>query len=165
MGPWGAIIMSFFGSVFFVMAAMPHAELGIYFTSVGVFLAFAAQAWRAIRTQPASATSPGPRAERIIRWASVGEGIGIPVVAMALGNTGHADAILCGIALVVGLHLVPMAYAIPFRPFYLLAAALIGAAAVGFVLRPPLGSSVAGISAAAALWLASWAALRRSRPA
>lgn len=165
MGPWGAIIMSFFGSVFFALAVTPYASSGIYSVPVAIFAGAATGAWRIIRDRPAGATRPGARAERIIRWATIGEGIGIPLVAILLANTGHAGANLCGIALVVGLHFIPMAYAVPFRPFYPLAAALIVAAAIGFVLRQPLGSAVAGVGAAAGLWFASAAALRRSRAA
>lgn len=166
MGPWGAIIMSFFGSIFLALAMTPYPSRPVaYGIALAMFAAIAMGARRIIRDGPAGATLPSRRAERIIRWATIGEGVGIPAVAILLANTGHADANLCGIALVVGLHFVPMAYTIPFRPLYPLAAALVGAAVIGFALRQPLGSAVAGVGAAAGLWLASWAALRRSRVA
>lgn len=63
--------------------------------------------------------------------------------------------------LVVGLHFLPIAFVAGFRPFYVLGAALIVAATVGFVVGAPIGGEVAGLMAAEALWLASGIAIRR----
>jgi hypothetical protein len=64
-------------------------------------------------------------------------------------------------AIVVGLHFLPMAYAVPFRPFYLLGAALLAAGALGFVVTAPTGGEIAGFAGATALWIASALAIRR----
>ena len=164
MGPWGAIVMSFFGSVDLIWAAWPYAvRPAAYGVAFAAFFSVVIAARRRLRDTPALAMQPDARAQRIISRASIGEGVGVPLVAIALANTGHADAVLCGIGLVVGLHFVPMAYAIPFPSFYPPAAAIILAAIVGFALPQPTGSAVAGVGAAAALYLAAGAALRRSR--
>jgi hypothetical protein len=55
-----------------------------------------------------------------------------------------------------------MAYAIPFRPFYVLAVLLLLAAVSGMLLRQPNGSIIAGVTASLVLWVASGIALRRS---
>ncbi len=68
-------------------------------------------------------------------------------------------------ALVVGLHFLPMAWAIPFRPFAVLGGALLLAAAFGFGLAQPLGGAVAGFAAALALTAAALLALHRDRRA
>ena len=102
-----------------------------------------------------------PHADKVIMWSSIGEGIGIFIVVNVLGNLDRRDLILPGIATVVGLHFIPMAYAIPFHAFYAVAAALLIAATAGMLLRQPIGSEVAGIAAAVALWIASLTALRR----
>ena len=64
-------------------------------------------------------------------------------------------------ALVVGLHFLPIAFAARFGPFYALATALIIAAIAGFIIGTPMGGAVAGFMAAGALWLASGMAVRR----
>ena len=163
MGPWGAIIMSFFGGIFFTAATVLATgwKTPLLLIPFLVFAAFATLASRRIRRAPPGAFDPDARSGKIISWASIAEGVGIPVMAMALANTGHNDLVLPGIALVVGLHFVPIAYAIPFRPFYLLAALLILAAAAGMLLKQPTGSIMAGIAASLALWLASVFALSR----
>ena len=66
-------------------------------------------------------------------------------------------------ALVVGLHFLPIAFAAGFRPFYVLGAALIVAAVAGFIVGAPMGGEVAGFMAAGALWIASGIAIRRDR--
>lgn len=162
MGPWGGIIMGFFGSVDLIWALSPYTVRPIACAvAIAAFVVIATAARRRLRGEPAAVMRPDARAQRIIRWASIAEGVGIPLVATALANTGHGDAVLCGIGLVVGLHFLPMAYAIPFPSFYALAAAIVLAAAVGFALPQPLGSAVAGVGAAAALYIAAVAALRR----
>ncbi|MGC5749299.1 hypothetical protein J4P41_11795 [Gluconobacter sp. NFX36] len=64
-------------------------------------------------------------------------------------------------ALVVGCHFLPIAFAGGFRPFYVLRATLIVVATAGFLVGVPMGGEVAGLMAAGALWLASGIAIRR----
>lgn len=163
MGPWGALIMSFFGAGFFTWANVLAIGWRSPVLAVGpvVFIALAALAGSKIRRSADGAYAPSRKAGQIISWASAAEGVGIPIVALTLANTGHADATLPGIALVVGLHFIPMAWAIPFKPFFACAALLVCAAIVGFTLRQPVGSSVSGYVAAITLWGASIAAINR----
>ena len=166
MGPWGSIIMSFFGAVFLTAATVTAIGWKTPFLLIPclAFAAIATIASHRINRAPNGRFEPDARAERLIARSSIAEGILIPVVAMTLANTGHNDLVLPGIALVVGLHFLPMAYAIPSRPFYLLAAALILAAAAGMVLHQPAGSIIAALTASLALFLASAVALSRNPP-
>jgi hypothetical protein len=66
-------------------------------------------------------------------------------------------------ALVVGLHFLPIAYAASFRPFYRLATVLLLSAAIGFVIPAPVGGEIAGTSAALSLWFVSITAVSRER--
>jgi hypothetical protein len=163
MGPWGAIVMGFFGGVFFAAAAIKaegwHSLLLLI--PVFVFVAVAAVAARLIGRAAPGAYDTGAKAGKIIARASIAEGAGITLVALTLANIGRNDLVLPGIAVIVGLHFLPMAYAIPFRAFYIIAALLLAAAAVGFVLRQPEGSIVTGLAGALILWAASVLALRR----
>ena len=124
MGPWGALIMSFFGAGFFTWANVLAIGWRSPVLAVGpvMFIALAALAGSKIRRSADGAYAPSRKAGQIISWASAAEGVGIPIVALTLANTGHADATLPGVALVVGLHFIPMACAIPFKPFFACAA-------------------------------------------
>jgi len=161
MGSTGAIIMGFFAAIFCILGLGPV----IGWTNPLLLIPIAILAFIVIRVVALSrigtAKLATARAEKVITWSSIGEGIAIPIVATVLAALGHHDLILPGIAAVVGLHFLPMAYAIPFRAFYAVAIALLIAATIGILIRQPTGSEVAGLAAAAALWIASFAALRR----
>ena len=110
---------------------------------------------------PGVGIAPSERAGRVIMWSSIGEGVGLFVAANLVMNLHRPDLLLPAMALVVGLHFLPIAYAAPFQPFYILGGALILAAIAGFTLRGPAAGSVAGLAAAVALWTAATLAIRR----
>jgi hypothetical protein len=162
MGAWGAIIMSFFGAVF---AALTLA-FGLGWRGLMLALPFAvfaviALAAAAVIRRPGEGIAPSKQAERVILWSTMGEGVGLFVASNLVTNLGHREMLLPAMALVVGLHFLPMAYAIPFRPFYALGIALLAAAAFGFVVGQQVGGTVAGSAGAAALWVAAVLAVRR----
>lgn len=94
-------------------------------------------------------------------WSSIGEGVGLFPAANIVMNLHRPDLLLPSMALVVGLHFLPIAFAGNFRPFYALGTALIVAAILGFVIKAPTGGEVAGLMATGGLWLAAGMALRR----
>jgi hypothetical protein len=83
------------------------------------------------------------------------------VAANIVINLHRADLMLPAMALVVGLHFLPIARAASFRPFYLLGATLILAAMIGAIVSAPGGGAIAGMTAAMGLWIASILAVRR----
>lgn len=164
MGAWGALIMSFFGAVFASLTLywqwhMSGVALALPFLAF-ILIGFAAS--HVIR-MPGEGIKPSPQEERAIMWSSIGEGVGLFLAANIVLNLHRPDLLLPSMALVVGLHFLPIAFAAGFRPFYGLGAALIAAAMIGFVVGAPTGGEVAGIMAAGALWLASGLAIRRDR--
>jgi hypothetical protein len=166
MGASGAIIMGFFGALFAAMTL----SLQLHGTGVLLalpFLAFVAVAAAAAHTLrlPGEGVVRTERAVRIIRWSSIAEGIGIFLAANIAINLGHRDLLLPAIALVVGLHFLPMAWGIPYRPFLVLGIVLLLAAVAGFAAPQPLGGEVAGFAAALALTAAAILAIRRDRAA
>jgi hypothetical protein len=162
MGAWGAIIMSFFGAVFVALTMYWQWHLTgpalaaplIGFAAIGL-----AAAW--IIRLPGEAIVPSPAAERAIMWSSVGEGVGLFVAANLVVNLHQPWLMMPAVALVVGLHFLPIAYAASFRPFYLLGSVLIAAALVGIAVPAPLGGGIAGLAAGLALWVAAVGAVRR----
>ena len=162
MGAWGAIIMSFFGALFAALTlafqfGWTGLNLGLPF---GLFVIIALAAAAIIR-RPGEGIAPSERAERVIMWSSIGEGVGLFVAAQTVIGLGHREMLLPAMALVVGLHFLPMAYAVPFRPYYGLGFALLAASAAGFVLGGTMGGAVSGFAGAIALWVAALLALRR----
>ena len=162
MGAWGALIMSFFGAVFASLTLywqwhLSGVALKLPFLGF-ILIGFAAS--YVIRT-PGEGIKPSPKEEGAIMWSSIGEGVGLFLAANIVINLHRPDLLLPSMALVVGLHFLPIAFAAGFRPFYVLGTALVVAAIMGFVVGAPTGGEVAGFMGAAALWLASSIAVRR----
>ncbi len=162
MGSWGAIIMGFFGAVFVSLTLKLQflwtgIALGLPFLVFGLIVLAAV----AVIRRPGDSIRPTPRQDRILLWSSTGEGIGLFIAANLVINLGHPEMLLPAIALVVGLHFLPMGFGFPFRPYTLLGFALLTASALGFALAAPLGGAVAGFAAGLALWVASGLAVRR----
>jgi len=101
--------------------------------------------------------------ERAILWSTMGEGIGLFLASNIVINIHRPDLLLPSMALVVGLHFLPIAFVAGFRPFYVLGAGLIVAAVAGLLIGAPTGGEVAGFMAAGALWVASVIAIGRDR--
>ncbi len=64
-------------------------------------------------------------------WSSIAEGVAIFVMINVFDNIGLADRVTPGMAAIVALRFMPMAYAIPFRPFYWIGAAIMVFAVAG----------------------------------
>lgn len=154
--------MSFFGAVFASLTLywqwhLSGVALALPFLGF-ILIGFVAS--YVIRT-PGEGIKPSPKEERAIMWSSIGEGVGLFLAANIVINLHRPDLLLPSMALVVGLHFLPIAFAAGFRPFYVLGTALVGAAIIGFVVGAPTGGEVTGFMAAVALWLASGIAVRR----
>ncbi len=164
MGAWGASIMGFFGAVFASMTLCWQWHFdGIVLALPFLGFVLIGIAARHVIRLPGKGITPSPREDRAILWSSIGEGVGLFLAANIVMNLHRPDLLLPSMALVVGLHFLPIAFAAGFRPFYVLGMALIVAAIMGFVIEAPTGGEVAGFMAAVALWLASGMALRRDR--
>jgi hypothetical protein len=158
--------MSFFGAVFASLTlywerhvtgtalVLPFVVFGLIALAAGVLI-----------RRPGEGLKPTPKEERAIMWSSIGEGVGLFLASNIVTNLHRPDLLLPSMALVVGLHFLPIAHAARFRPYYLLGSALIVSALVGFVVGTPTGGELAGFMAAGALWLASIMAIRRDRAA
>lgn len=162
MGSRGAIIMGFFGALFVAMTLkLQFGWAGIALALPFLIFGLIALAAAAVIRRPGEGIQPTERQGRIILWASTGEGIGLFIAANLVINLGHPEWLLPAIALIVGLHFLPMGLGFPYRPFLLLSIALLGASALGFLLAAPFGGAVSGFGAAAVLWVAATLAVRR----
>lgn len=162
MGAWGAMIMGFFGAMFAALTLSWHwhvtgPALGLPFIGFALIALVAVVIIRA----PGTGMVASGKAGRVIMWSTIAEGVGLFLAANIVVNLHHPDLLLPAMALIVGLHFLPIAFSAPFRPFYVLGGALIGAAMIGFVVQGPLGGEIAGLTAGAGLWVAAIVALRR----
>ena len=164
MGAWGAIIMSFFGAVFAALtmywqwgtSGVALATPFIVFAAIGLAAAY-------VIRLPGSGFAPSEKIERVIMWTSIAEGVGLFLAGNIVMNLHRPELLLPAMALVVGLHFLPIAHAASFRPFYALGAALMLSAVAGFILGAPIGGTVAGCMAAVGLWIAAALAVLRDR--
>jgi hypothetical protein len=166
MGARGAVIMGFFGAVFAALTMRLQWQLGAAMSALPfiVFLAIGAAAIHTLGLQ-GNGIVLSERTKKALTWSSIGEGIGIFLASNVVTNLHRPDLLLPAIALVVGLHFLPIAYAASFRPFYALGAFLLASAVIGVLVAAPAGGELAGIAAALGLWFASTAAIMRERQA
>jgi len=162
VGAWGALIMSFFGAVFAALTMFWQWQVS-GLTLALPFIVFAAIAFAAscVIRSPGDGINPSERVERILMWSSIGEAIGLFLASNIVINLHRPDLLLPSMALIVGLHFLPIAYVALFRPFYILGTALILCAIAGVLLGAPTGGSLAGLTSACALWIAAAIAVRR----
>jgi len=166
MGVRGAVIMSFFGAIFFALTLAWQWQIsGVTLAFPFIVFALIASAGLYAIRHGADGGGLSRKVRKAILWSSTAEGIGIFVAVNVLTNLHRPELRLPATALIVGLHFLPIAAAAATRRFYILGAVLIGIAAVGFVLSPPAGGEVAGIASAICLWIAAVFAIARDRHA
>ncbi|WP_447764700.1 hypothetical protein [Sphingopyxis panaciterrae] len=118
----------------------------------------------AARRLPATAGG-GPSSSRlwrlILTWDLV-ELAAIILVVHLLVRFGVGWATTPAIAIIVGLHFIPLARAIPFSGYYWTAAGVTAAGVIALFLPPPLHIAVATFGSAVALWLTTAVLLVRA---
>lgn len=106
---------------------------------------------------PETARDAGPHVRKLIaRWSLI-EGAAIVIATHLLGRAHRGDAVFSTVALIIGLHFLPLARGIPMRLYYLTGGGLILAGARGILLpaseRPlAIGSAAAGVLWATAVY-------------
>ena len=138
MAVTGALIMGFFATVWWVVGsrAAGHGPAMVYPLPLVVAVALGGVAWRRAhreRAAPRAASDATDRARRgrLVAWASAAEGLAILVAAIVLTNTGHRDATVPAVVLIVGAHCLPLARGLPAPALYATAAALAGLGLMG----------------------------------
>jgi hypothetical protein len=156
---FGSIIVGVFAALWFWMG-MRAADSGWAVACLGVpisALTMAATYWR-VRGLPRAPAHERRRIGRVIGWASLFEGIAIFVAVNVVTDLGHADLVLPAIAIIVGLHFLPMAYLLGWRNCYWLATAMAAVAICPHVMLadPAMRDLATGTGAACALWVFCW---------
>lgn len=115
--------------------------------------------------QPLGTGNPveGDHVGRAVGIATAIEGVAIFLVANVLFNLNMPTLLLPAIAIIVGLHFIPLARWIPVPLYYRTGAGLI-AVGLAAALLPPQDRAIAtGVAAAAVLWASCILLVRRGR--
>lgn len=86
------------------------------------------------------------------RWSAV-EGLAIVAVVIICQNIGAADAIVPVIAIIVGLHFLPLARGIPVPFYYATGVAMVATGGAALLLSEPARIGVTGFGSAIILWV------------
>jgi hypothetical protein len=104
------------------------------------------------------------RIGRVFMWSSIGEGVGIFLIINILINVGLADRVMAGIALVVGLHFIPIGLKVPMKIALLIAGMMVATSIAGFAIASPQNASLfVGCAGALTLWAAVAAPIFQAR--
>jgi hypothetical protein len=158
------VIMAGFAAVWWIGGGVVgHAPLGLVAVgpAISVILIFVA------RARLKNAPQPGPderkRAGRIIGWASGVEGLALALAGHLLITAGLSAYVASAIAVIVGLHFLPLAKLLPVPIYYLTALLLVLAGLAGLAIDVAHRPLAISMTAAVVLWLTCW--VRMAKPA
>ncbi len=164
----GAIIMSFFAAIWFALGMRGAGESwGVAAIGVGVSALTILAAMHAQRGAVPRSAAEEKRIGKVVGWASFFEGITIPVASIACGMAGRPDLTMAAIAVIVGLHFLPMAYFLNKPGFYASALAIMVLGIGGALALPDsaVRSALIGPGVALVLWATCWARAALTRKA
>lgn len=105
----------------------------------------------------------GDHVGRVVGIATAVEGVAIFLVANVLINLHQPTALMPAIAVIVGLHFLPLARWIPVPVYYLTGGALVVIGLAAMLMPPGDRAIVTGFAAAAALWVSLLLLVRYGR--
>jgi hypothetical protein len=158
----GIWVLNIFAAIWGVAAIVVGGQ-PTWLAVIPVVLSTALLLWA--RRQPVGTGNPveGDHIGRAIGIATAVEGIAIFLAANVLVNLQMPTAVLPAIAIIVGLHFIPLARWIPVPLYYWTGAALIAAGTVGLLSPAEHRAIVTGIAAALVLWASGIVLVRRGR--
>jgi hypothetical protein len=157
------IVMSAFAAIWWMTGAAQFGRGSLIMYAVGIVISglMVALGWR--RRGRSAAREERKRRGRIVGIASAVEGATIFAAVTVLVNLGRRDLIAPAVAIIVGLHFLPIARWLPAPIYYLTAALLVAVGMTGAVVQDlPARILTVGIGAAAVLWLSCGVVLLRA---
>lgn len=145
----GIWVLNIFAATWFVVGAV-GSGLPLLVLAVPAVISGALIGWglRTTGTEP----TRNPNVGRLVGIWSAVEGVAIFVAANVCMNIGAQDAVAPVIAIVVGLHFLPLARGIPLPLYYATGVALVALGLAALLLPGPERVGVTGLGAAAILW-------------
>ena len=155
------IVLAFsalWGEVALLTAGLRNAAL-VLPVLISAVLAF----YGAGRFQPKLSSTDGGRIWKLVgRWSAL-QGAAIFLAAQVLGRMGRPALIAPVIAVIVGLHFIPLARGIPRTKYYVTAASLVAAGLIAMALPRQIGPTAASAAAALILWATAISLLADAR--
>jgi hypothetical protein len=131
----GAIIMTLFGAVWWMIGAHASRRGSVSLYALGVLIAAALWfvAWRSSNqvTDPEEESRRG----RLVGIASGIEGVLILLAVNVLQNVGKRDFVAPAVAIIIGLHFIPLARWLPAPFYYGTALLLVAAGGIGCLVQ------------------------------
>jgi len=157
------IVMSAFAAICWTLGAAQFGSSALLISAVGFVLSGLVVAFTWRRRGESVARRGLSRRRMIVGIASAAEGVAIFATAMILFNLGRRDLIVPAVAIIVGLHFLPLARWLPAPTYYLTATLFVAIGMAGTVVQD-LRSRIlsVGIGAAAVLWLSCGLLLLRA---
>ena len=149
----GLWILNFFALVW-CAAGLFLSHQSLLWLVVPVAISGAILFW-ASRMMTATVSSGGSHVGRLIAIWSTVEGVAMFVASNVLINLKMPDALMPVLAIIVGLHFLPIARGIPVRLYYATGAALMAVGTVALIAPPWHLPLATGVVAAAILWLSA----------
>ena len=166
MSSTGAIIMGVFAAIWWVVGvrASGHASTLTYAIPLIVTGLIVSASLRGRDRFEQVSPEEDARRGRLVGIASGGEGLAIFLAMIVLGNLGLSDYAAPVIAIIVGLHFIPLARWLPARFDYFTGTLLIVLGVCGFAIpRSDQRLLIVGVCAASILWVTSAVVLARAR--
>jgi hypothetical protein len=166
MSSTGAIIMGVFAAVWWLVGVRwaGYGSPLIYGIPLAVTALVIFAALRSRDRFGQASPEEDARRDRLVIIASAVEGVAIFVAINVLGNVGEIDYAAPVVAIIVGLHFLPLAQRLPAPLYYGTGALLIVLGVCGFAIRTPdRRLLIVSIGAACVLWLTCVIVLGRAR--
>ncbi len=148
------VFMGFFAAAWWVagfMSGHPFTALAAVGPATSAAMILAARA--RFRNEPPVDAAEKKRRARTVGWAAGVEAVAIVITVNLLNRNGLGAYIFPAIALIVGLHFLPLAKLLPVKVYYLSAALLVAVAAAGLAVDAADRPLLVGVSSAIVLWL------------
>lgn len=156
----GIWVLNIFAAIWFAVGAtgagLPWAVLLVPLCISGALLGWGL---RSAGVEP----SRNPDAGRLVGiWSGV-EGVAIFVAVTVCQNIGARDAIVPVIAIIVGLHFLPLARGIPVPLYYATGSALVALGLGALLLPGPERMETTGLVAAVIMWISAAVLIRQAK--
>lgn len=147
------LVLAFFAAAWWVAGVqVAHAPIGLALVGPAISVLLIAVAHRRLKGEPPRSPAEKKRTGRVLGLASAGEGLAMFVAANVLINLHALDYLFPVMAVIVGLHFLPLAKWIPVRAYYAAGVLLVLVGLGGLALPDAQRPLAIGLTSAVVLW-------------